>query len=547
MNTDNLSPVFHARPAAERERLQKLMRTVSENSLTGAEVLKQAENTSLLFHEFSGTAGSYLPYFNTITLNPLCSDTVLFSALVHEARHAVQKIPEVKNPDIWTQIQLNRTTEADAMAVECAAAFEARKTKPAVWETFALAHSKVAAAYSDSVCKTPSETAALASAFKAWFDDRRYVDRYDEKETELFLLCPEKTALTSAQILRAVCRAGAEEYMSAEADFLYSDRASIISENVYGIYERKNAEREGDVSKVRKDFSLTSFFAVTPTGDKRFGKNSEKARNLKNILSFSPTAKALTNDFEKAGAQIAFCTTRTAASGGDAFTKTAFVDDGLSETEALYALIKGMRFLTRSADYQVLPETRTIRGTIIADRTMAADTGAVSGAVCYELRNKRPALWRKFKEENPSQAVAYAKQIKRSSNRSAALEAAFKAFFTDKKAVRRSDEASLVEMERRLSHSEAFSGSGADKKLGALHTPDGETYVSPAELAVFSSPLRADKDIAAALNKFAARVASKGNAQEELFCTYSKKESIIASGKKVGTVLAAWFKGQKTR
>lgn len=550
MKTDDLNPAFSARPASDGERLKNLMRAVSENSPTGAEVLKDAGDCSLLFKEFPGSAGAYLRYFNAVTLNPFCSDSVLFSTLVHEARHAAQKVPEVKNPDIWTKVQLNRVTEADAMAFECAAAFEARKKLPNVWEKFAVSHVKVAKAYVDAVCENASKSAALASAFKAWFDDRRYVDGYDQKETELFLSYPEKDALTSAQILRSVCRYGGAEYMSAEENFLYSERASFISENVYDTYERKNAAREENLSAACKDFSLSAFSVETPFKEKRYGKNAEREQKLREALSFSPTAKALTENFEKTGARIVFCSPRMASEGSDAFSKTVFIEGAASETEALYALVKGMRSLTRPADYQILPETRTMRETILTNRVAAADTGAVLGAVCYELRKENPELWRKFRAENPSQAVAYAKRIRRTGNGNAALEAAFKAFFTDKTAVRGNDEASLSEIERRSKRAGAFSDAAKDFLLKDLSVPGGEKYVSVAAFVSSREASEMDEDIFAELKRIGARVAANGGACDNSaasFCTRPKKESIMSSGKKVGAVLAAWFKGKKAR
>ena len=138
MITGDLGAIFPKRPASEEGRLQDLMKLVREHSPVGAAVLEEAGDCKLFFYEMYGAAGAYYRGLNAIALNPHCSDAQLFSTLVHEARHASQRYADPKNPDMQTQIQLNRAKEADAMAFECAAAFDARNTYPDAWDTFAV-------------------------------------------------------------------------------------------------------------------------------------------------------------------------------------------------------------------------------------------------------------------------------------------------------------------------------------------------------------------------------------------------------------------------
>ena len=555
MITGDLGPAFSKRPASEEERLQNLMKLVREHSPVGAAVLEEAGDCKLFFKEMDGAAGAYYRGLHAIALNPSCSDAQLFSTLVHEARHASQRYVVPKNPDMQTQIRLNRVKEADAMAFECAAAFDARNSFPDAWDCFAVSHLKVVKAYVDAAFETQDRLACVREAFKAWFDDREYVNRYDllqAKQISSSYAKEEKDALTSSEILETLCRwDDGCGYMPVRSDFLDSERAMTVSQAVYGAYEKKNEEGASLYPHVGRDYSLYSFSVVSETGQVKPCVFDQKLFSAKEALSSSPTASVLIADFEDKGGRIIFTSPKNAEqkNGNDPFS--VFVSAEASNNEALEDIVGKVRSNGVSGHNFSLNRFSEVCESVVAHRALCADKGAVWGAVCYELRKENPDLWRKFKEENPSQAVAYAKSRQRYSDAGMAYEAAFKAFYSDRQAVRRSDERVLEEIE--------VAGQGTKIKGDASHSetefydfsvPGGKASFSSSSYVKSAEALRMDSDILLKLKKLShsnSVFGEKMDKSSEVFCTWPEKRSIIPSGKKVGAVLAAWFKGDKAR
>lgn len=216
-----------ARPPEKR--MAALIEAVRENSPTGKTVLDASINeqgTQFVFAEgLMSALGSYFPDSNTVFLNPRYSDDALCSTIVHEARHSLQKRFEEGN--LKSLILMSRTCEADASAHGCAAAFEMRTARPAVWKAFKAHSPRMALAYEASITAGPKE--ALAEAFKSWFDSRNYVGRYDSDSIMRAMagkLAP-KRAVSSRNLLSAAC-ARSPFGVYVDAAFLDSDRALTV-------------------------------------------------------------------------------------------------------------------------------------------------------------------------------------------------------------------------------------------------------------------------------------------------------------------------------
>ena len=238
MITGDLGAIFPKRPASEEGRLQDLMKLVREHSPVGAAVLEEAGDCKLFFNEMYGAAGAYYRGLNAIALNPHCSDAQLFSTLVHEARHASQRYADPKNPDMQTQIQLNRAKEADAMAFECSSAFEMQYNYPKAWHLFKKEHPQIAVAYAREIKQSGDRNFAIGEAFKAWHDDIGYVSEYD-CDVIKYLSFQSKRAgkkfltgnMQPQEISGLFCTHHGKGYLN-DPDFLSSERALGISESV---------------------------------------------------------------------------------------------------------------------------------------------------------------------------------------------------------------------------------------------------------------------------------------------------------------------------
>ena len=96
MREEKLSHGFQDRSADQSEmRMKNLMRRVCESSQIGAETLSEATARGCKYvfsDELGSCLGTYFREKKLVALNPKCSDADLASTLVHEARHAVQRL-----------------------------------------------------------------------------------------------------------------------------------------------------------------------------------------------------------------------------------------------------------------------------------------------------------------------------------------------------------------------------------------------------------------------------------------------------------------------
>ncbi len=247
MAAEELGKVFNAAasPAAEKarnERMKRLMTSVSENSPTAFETLQNASLRGCKYKfvdDMDRTLGTYDRFDKTIYLNEKHSDAVLSTVLVHEARHAVQHNLHLSSDrNTATLLTMWRAGEADAMAFECAAAYEMQNDNPEAWFRFKNAHRGIAVAYSRERKASKDERNALSEAFKAWYDDAPYVAEYDRDALQFLEDNREKAGwsflkdnVAGERIAFNLCRKGEDLYLR-DVIFLSSERAMTIDADI---------------------------------------------------------------------------------------------------------------------------------------------------------------------------------------------------------------------------------------------------------------------------------------------------------------------------
>ncbi|MCQ2965680.1 MAG: hypothetical protein MJ250_02945 [Alphaproteobacteria bacterium] len=184
-------------------RLEKLKELIKTTSPTGKKVLEDAEknNIEINFDSLGNFNGMYVPNLKTVILNQDVSDHVLATTLIHEIQHSKQVLNRETENTIFSNIAIERAGEADAMAVQAAVAYEMglyiqnRRSNPDYIPTiggaalyassaFEEAHSKIFNAYRFSMKKNDNLDLAKNSAFKAWYKDKDYVNKYDQRVVE---------------------------------------------------------------------------------------------------------------------------------------------------------------------------------------------------------------------------------------------------------------------------------------------------------------------------------------------------------------------------
>ena len=122
-----------------------------------------------------------------IVLSPSMNAEMLAALLPHEIRHAVQleKDPELIKTSrmrVGDMFKRMRGMEADACAHQAAFVYEAGKAGATV--EMPEEYQSVLDAYSAEMNKTNNKKQAMNAAFKAWYKDKRMVNRYDDCYTD---------------------------------------------------------------------------------------------------------------------------------------------------------------------------------------------------------------------------------------------------------------------------------------------------------------------------------------------------------------------------
>ncbi len=257
-------------------RVQELYDRASETSPIAKRILEQAVNNGIKISMMSGmdAVGTYDDAKRSIFLNPEMSDEILMTTLVHEARHSDQSVYYTSTNTIESAIKVNRAMEADAMAVQCAAAFEMRISDPAIFSEFKGKHPLIAKAYEAEIKSSKDTQKALSSAFKAWYSDEKYVDSYDHD-----VACFMKKHYSPSRSLRSVSDRDLVmnlcPYMRNDKDFFASKEANTMNREVYDAARKIETDKMPSSRKVKRT-SLDTMYVkesdgkVTPPLDRSY-------------------------------------------------------------------------------------------------------------------------------------------------------------------------------------------------------------------------------------------------------------------------------------
>lgn len=257
-----------------QKRLGKILEEAMQYSPTAAKLISQAAGRGCKFEltdELDGCIGTYKYGNKTIYLNEKHPDAVLCTTAVHETRHAVQaQMGLSPQRNIGTLLTMWRATEADAMAFECAAAYEMRDDNPEAWFRFKRSHSGIAMAYSKEMKESKNQNKALCDSFKAWYDDASYIKGYDEEAVDFLEVNKEKQGSTflkdnisGTQIAFSLCRNDGDLYLP-DLVFLSSERARTVDSDI-----AKKCQYIADEALFlygRKDKSIERLFVRSENG-----------------------------------------------------------------------------------------------------------------------------------------------------------------------------------------------------------------------------------------------------------------------------------------
>lgn len=227
---------FREEESRDEARVKALIDRVCKASVIGKQLVESAlkNGVEICMSDEIDAIGSYNHESKLIKLNKFKNDDTLVSTLVHECRHAEQttRLGPSKY-STFTSVGVVRANEADAMAHQTAAAYQMRRTDVAAFIAFSNVHPNVMWAYQSEMDESKDMNKALGEAFKAWYDDSKYVAKYDDK-TLMYLsfgsVSPKayKTTLSGRELAETVCMKDGKTYV--EPEFFVSERATTVTE-----------------------------------------------------------------------------------------------------------------------------------------------------------------------------------------------------------------------------------------------------------------------------------------------------------------------------
>lgn len=250
----------------ERARLSNLINTIAGGSEIGKAILEQAaaNGYTLSMAFMMDAAGSCNSEKKQIVLNPSCSQDMLVSSLVHEARHAEQAERATWTGargafTMKTDLMLSRAEEADAQAAAAAACYEIKvktgnsgplysmyDTDPCIVSALTKAAEGKDAPVTDKM---------MQAAFKGWYRNDDMVIAYEEcyqvaqmeyaSRKKDFSQTPYNKILSSSQIVTAICvNPDGKSYFENEKNVLTDRRLSAINSETMKVCDRFFKKRE---------------------------------------------------------------------------------------------------------------------------------------------------------------------------------------------------------------------------------------------------------------------------------------------------------------
>lgn len=261
-------------PASEdKKRVEEVLAFVRSSSPVGKKVIDEALKNGVVFdieHDpASATLGRFVPAFNRIYLDGNADNAALAAVVVHEGRHAAQKMGYGHEQTVRSSIMVCRAMEADAMAHECAAAYEMKSADPSVFETFKASRPSVAGAFEKEYTRSGDMSAAAGEAFRGWYDDASYAGRYDSKIIEFMGMAKTmgkayKTVVSGSE-LSALLDFDGKPYIPAS--FFATQRALTVSERTAAEAEKIEKSHIRHLLKKPKTTSADGFYVRQASGE----------------------------------------------------------------------------------------------------------------------------------------------------------------------------------------------------------------------------------------------------------------------------------------
>lgn len=553
------------------KRRQEIISRAVNGSKTALAVLKEAEKKGLsmnkyMFASLEGVHASYSPFFNVILLNTHSSDEQLASTIVHEARHACQigRKFDYKN-DALTTIMQTRVPEADAMAIQCAAAYEmgVEGTDDKVWKAFCAGHSEIAKAYREEKEKGKGQT-ALSAAFQAWFDDVPYVNSYDKGEAESIsgrgvYSDSFSSKISSKEILQDLCVFDGSNYMSSAINFLETPRALWVTESVFNMYKARSEKQQSSYAGAKGDTSLRALSVYKRGGIREESANDKRLKKTTEFLTKnSPTANEIIEDFIKKGGQLKYREELgDAVSGYAEESKTVYINPVVPTSEAAFSMLSSIQALRQPRHLQP-NKKKDIKGAIMSARALEADKRAIECAVSFEMKDAAADYWQGFKRNNPEMAVAYVKAMKQAQSRDVALAEAFMSWYDNKDAVAVQDNKTLDFVKMLHADKEAFTQKGFSFTIlpGHCKTSEDNYYFKDENFFDSKRALTVDEKIERSFQAVAGLVETlQGRRDASVDDLYVRRENGRISEPKskppeekkkiFGQAFASLFKGKK--
>ncbi len=468
-------PQEYARPLAEAAarkvppdgaRLNDLLETVARHSPAGRALIEEARKKGAKFSlsngPVSGTPGGWNASSGTILLNAAQSDAVLLTTLVHEARHAVQKLPLSPDYSVGTALKLNRAREADATAWQAVAAYELKEAVPEAAEAFEKTH-PLAARCCGGWMKQGERDKALRSSFAAWYADDSFVSAHDAslletKKVELFFFSDMSRDVENTEIVKKLC-----PYAEGE-DFSSPFMAALSEKNAR---EAAKIQKAADWMHLRfnRAPSITDYYVNSEKGgrlkpqeywpeqpslkkafEKRARTVSDKkhlAALLETVEKYSPTGKKLIEDARRSGVEFVMSRGLPPHTGGIWYSrpKQIALNASLPDEILLTTLVHEAR---HAAQGLTLMSGYTAGAALRLNRALEADAKAHEAAAACEMKLALPQVYMSFSKRHPRILLEYRNEMEKGSgNPRKALTEAFSAWYTDEAYCERYD-ASLL-------------------------------------------------------------------------------------------------------
>jgi hypothetical protein len=285
--------------------IQKISKVVTRLSKTtfGKQLVRQAHENKTKFYITGDCSANAMSYSkkNLVLINPKVDDDKLVTTIAHEIRHTVQyknmirRAPKENN--IKTAAMIGFSIEADANAIACAVAWQAKENgDDKVWNRYVESYGDVAKPFERSMKKNSANLYnghALTAAFKGWYNKKSNIDYYQNlylAEEYKYISAKGGAAKyyynpegkkSSAEIIKNLCSIGEKQYFKGLPDILENPKFLGVSQEVKDALEKaslKIAKNTGLVDESYKELPIRE------TEQEKMMRRSREVIEKKNLM-----------------------------------------------------------------------------------------------------------------------------------------------------------------------------------------------------------------------------------------------------------------------